>query len=94
MRIDFDPAKSAKNTQERGLPFDLAAKFEWTEAVFAEDVRNQYPERRFIAVGYLGGRLHVVCFTPIAGGIRVISMRKANGREAKAYGKAIANDQP
>ena len=29
-----------------------------------EDVRENYPERRFVATGYLDGRLHVLCFTP------------------------------
>jgi uncharacterized protein len=94
MRIDFDPAKSAKNALERNIPFDLAAKFDWPGAIFAEDLRNHYPERRFIAVGYLDARLHVICFTPIVEGIRIISMRKANAREAKAYEKAITNVRP
>jgi uncharacterized DUF497 family protein len=29
--------------------------------------------------------LHVLCFTPIAGGIRVISFRKANAREVRNH---------
>lgn len=52
---------------------------------FTEDTRFEYPERRFVGVGWLDSRLHVICFTPIAGGIRVISFRKANGREVKRY---------
>lgn len=92
MKIDFDPAKSAKNKQERGLPFERAAEFIWEEAVYSEDTRTQYPERRFVAVGYLENRLHVICFTPIAGGVRIISFRKANDREVRNYGKAITLD--
>ena len=34
-----------------------------------------------VAVGYLEKRLHILCFLPKTGGIRVISFRKANGRE-------------
>jgi uncharacterized DUF497 family protein len=38
MEIEFDPAKSEKNRQERNLPFDLAADFDWSGASYAEDV--------------------------------------------------------
>jgi len=33
-------------------------------------------------------RLHVLCFTPVVNGIRVISFRKANKREIKDYEQA------
>ena len=48
-------------------------------------MRKAYPEVRYVAVGLLDARLHVLCFTPIAGGIRVISFRKANQREVRDY---------
>ena len=87
MKIEFDPEKSNKNDRERGLPFDLVAEFDWETALYTEDVRHVYPERRFVALGYLDERLHVICFTPIKGGVRVISFRKANLREVKRYEK-------
>jgi len=93
MRIDFDPNKSVKNERERDLPFECAAEFDWGGATFTEDERNLYPERRFVAVGYLRKRLHVICFTPIPDGVRVISFRKANAREARDYGKTITIDR-
>ncbi len=93
MKIDFDPVKSAANAHDRGLPFERAADFEWADAVIIEDARKLYRERRFVAVGYLGNRLHVLCFTPCDGGIRVISFRKANPREARKYGKALTTDR-
>jgi hypothetical protein len=91
MTIEFDPAKSAKNSKDRGLPFDLVADFDWEAAVYAEDRRFPYPERRFVAVGYLGDRLHFVCFTPIEGGIRVISLRRASDREVRRYEQEAAD---
>lgn len=91
MKIDFDPEKSNKNNHDRGLPFDRVAEFDWETALYAEDVRHSYPERRFIAMGYLEERLHVLCFTPINGGIRVISFRKANLREVTRYEKETTN---
>lgn len=92
MEIEFDPVKSEKNRQERNLPFDQAADFDWSGASYAEDVRNPYPESRFVAIGYLGDRLHVICFTPIPGGVRIISFRKANDREVKRYGETLTSD--
>jgi len=62
------------------LPFDQASEFDWETAIYAEDVRNDCPEKRYVAVGYLAERLHVICFTPIDGGVRIIIFRKANAR--------------
>ena len=83
--IEFDPDKNDKNIAERGLSFEAVIEFDFSTAIMEPDDRKDYPEARFVAVGYLDGRLHVLCFTPIAYGIRVISFRKANGREIKAY---------
>ena len=89
MRIGFDPNKSAKNARERGLPFELAAELEWDRAVTSEDDRFAYGETRMVALVPLKGRLHVVCYTQ-RGDVRwIISFRKANAREVKAYGKAF-----
>ncbi|WP_029349309.1 BrnT family toxin [Bosea sp. 117] len=91
MKIEFDPVKSARNREERGLAFDRVAEFDWATARLTEDVRFAYPERRFVALGFVEGRLHVVCFTPIAEGIRVISFRKANPREVRRYEQETAD---
>jgi uncharacterized DUF497 family protein len=32
VKIEFDPAKSAKNAKERGLPFELTAELDWRAA--------------------------------------------------------------
>ncbi|WP_136066076.1 BrnT family toxin [Modicisalibacter radicis] len=88
MIIEFDPDKNARNERERGLPFKAVERFDWEAAVFSEDNRFDYLERRFIALGKIGQRVHVVCFTPIAEGIRVISLRKANPREVRRYENA------
>lgn len=85
MKIEFDPEKSKKNAQERGLPFEQAEDFEWETALYTEDTRNPYPEHRFVALGFLNERLHILCFTPVDHGVRIISFRKANQREIKHY---------
>lgn len=85
MKIDFDPLKSARNERDRQLSFERVADLDWATARVAEDTRQLYPERRFVALALLDERLHVVCFTPIVGGVRVISFRKANSREVRRY---------
>lgn len=90
MKIEYDNNKSAKNTTERNLPFDYVMDFEWETAILMEDTRKQYPERRFLAAGFLNNRLYILCFSKISGGIRVISFRKANKREVNRYEKAKA----
>jgi uncharacterized DUF497 family protein len=85
MKIEFDPAKSVKNLTERGLPFEVVADFDFSSAIIWQDDRFNYPETRIIALGLIGHRLHVVCFTAIEGGIRIISLRKANRREITRY---------
>ena len=86
MAISYDPAKNERNVRERGLSFERAADFDFTTAVFLTEIRDG--ELRRIAIGYLDKRLHLLCYIPGADGIRVISFRKTNKREAKLYGKA------
>jgi uncharacterized protein len=88
--ITYDPAKNARNIRERGLSFDRAADFDFSAAVFLTEVRKG--EIRRVAVGYLDKRLHLLCYIPKPDGIRVISFRKTNKREAKRYGKAQTID--
>lgn len=85
MEIEFDPAKSEKNIRERGLSFERAADLDFETAVFRIDDRRDYGEMRIRALGFLDGRLHALVFTETDAGIRVISLRKANRREAKRY---------
>jgi uncharacterized DUF497 family protein len=93
VEITYDLTKNAKNISERDLPFSKVADFQWGTAIFREDVRKGYPESRFIAVGYLDDRLHVLCFSETDLGIRVISFRKANKREEKGYEKDISANE-
>jgi uncharacterized DUF497 family protein len=85
MDISFDSAKSEKNVLVRGISFALAAGFEWGGALIVEDLRKDYGERRFQALGLIENRLHMMVFTPRANKAHVISLRKANKREVKRY---------
>jgi uncharacterized DUF497 family protein len=85
MEISFDPAKSERNVTDRGLPFTLVEQLDWSGAVIEEDDRKDYGERRYRVLGFIGDRLHAVVFTPRAGKVHVISLRKANQREVKNH---------
>lgn len=85
MRIEFDPAKNDWNITHRGLSFAQVKDFDFNTALVMKDERKPYAEIRYIALGFLDDRLHVLCFTPIDAGIRVISFRKAKAREVKNY---------
>ena len=85
MRVTFDSAKNERNIRLRGLSFERAVDFSFDSALFEIDDRKEYNETRVIAIGTLGDRVHVLCFTETTDGIRVISFRKANDREVKRY---------
>ena len=92
MPVTFDPDKNERNIRERDLSFELASEFEFETAYVEVDSRRAYDETRYVALGSLHGRLHVLCFTETADGIRVISFRKANNREVKRYAKVQTPD--
>jgi len=85
IRLEFDADKSARNAQERGLPFDRAALFEFGTAYVWPDVRRDYGEERWSALGFVADRLHAISFARRGDRLRIISMRKANDREKIFY---------
>jgi uncharacterized DUF497 family protein len=56
-------------------------------AISVEDTRKDYGEQRLRVLGYVNGLLHAAVITPRGGKIRVISLRRANRREERAYAK-------
>jgi len=61
MPLTYDPTKSERNERERGMPFGLAADFDWSSALIVEDTRQAYPERRYQALGFIGEHLCSWC---------------------------------
>ena len=56
-------------------------------AISTEDTRKDYGERRLRVLGTIDGKLHAAVVTPRGETIRVISLRRANRREERAYAK-------
>jgi uncharacterized DUF497 family protein len=85
MRIEYDASKSRRNIEQRGISFDSATELLDSDPLVIEDRRRDYRERRFIAYGWLGDRLHVCVYTLRGDTYRIISLRRANRREIIAY---------
>lgn len=87
MKITFDPAKRDATLADRGIAFEDAALVFAGRTYTVEDARFAYPERRFQSVGFLGGRMVMVVWTPRGAARHVISMRKCNAREQAKHQK-------
>jgi len=85
MKLTYDPEKDTCNLVLRGISFEEAVDFDFSNALIWEDDRSDYQETRFCALGNIGSRLHSLVFTYRHETIRVISLRKANKREVKRY---------
>ena len=85
MDLEWDETKRQQALDERGLDFADVVRFDFETANTSHDDRSDYGEIRFVSVGLLDGRLSVLCWTVRAEVLRVISLRKANEREQKAY---------
>ena len=89
MGVEYDPEKSRRNIQERGLSFDLVNELDWASALFLVDDRKDYGERRYLVFGTIRDRLHVAVVTPRKEDLRVISLRRANGKEVRLHEREI-----
>ncbi|MCW5697478.1 MAG: BrnT family toxin [Bauldia sp.] len=88
MEYEWDPVKAAGNLAKHGVAFEQTQGFGWEEATTTEDARRNYGESRFIAVGPIEGRLHVLVYTRRGDRIRVIGLRRANDRERVKHERA------
>jgi uncharacterized DUF497 family protein len=85
VKITFDPNKRALTLEKRGLDFTDAVEVFAGPHINVLDARFDYGEVRYQTVGYLYGRMVMLVWTPRGEARHVISMRKCNEREQKAY---------
>ena len=83
MRITFNRTKRDKTLAERGLDFRHAKHVFAGTHLTRTDHRREYGEPRFITAGMLDDRIVIIAWTPRGVARRIISMRRANGREIK-----------
>lgn len=87
MEYEWDVTKNAANRVKHGIDFSGAEGFCWDTAMETVDDRADYGEKRWIALGLIGVRVHVMIYTTRGRYMHVISLRKANKRETEYYEK-------
>jgi uncharacterized DUF497 family protein len=84
--FEWDDAKARDNLAKHGVPFGYAARvFLDPDMVEFDASREGDAEVRWKAVGLIEGKLFVVVFTDRAEVCRIISARRANMKERRAY---------
>ena len=84
--FEWDDAKAAANLARHGVSFEAARlAFSDAIAVAREDPRQDYGEDRFILLGMANNLLLHVAYTIRHERIRIISARRANSIEQRAY---------
>jgi len=85
MDFEWDEAKRKANLAKHGLDFADADQFDWMRATFVPDLRADYGEDRFRAYAMMNGVLCSAAFTYRGDVVRLLSLRRANRKERKAY---------
>jgi uncharacterized protein len=90
MEFAWDPAKSEENLRLRGFDFAFASLIFYGPTLQRADRRRDYGEERVIAVGLAQGLELTIVYTDRvlsdkAVERRIISARRSNRRERKAY---------
>ena len=87
MQFSCDPHKSRANYFKHGIVLEFAQYLDWTKEVVWQDDRQNYNEVRMSGLVPLEGKVYAVVYVLRTESTRMISLRKANKREAKHYEK-------
>jgi uncharacterized DUF497 family protein len=88
--FEWDEVKSRRNLRERGFDFAFAARIFAGDVLEQEDTRQNYGERRIIALGEVEGKIFVVVYTWRGAVRRIISARLAKRKERYVYRQAFS----
>ena len=93
MKFEWNDAKSADCFAKRGFDFAYVIRvFVDPKRMIRQDERKSYGEERYQLFGCIDERLFVIVFTYRGDAIRIISARKANAREVRAYEDSSGNN--
>jgi len=81
----WDDAKCQTILAKHGVDFADIEQFQWDSAITELDDRYDYGEAREIGLGLIGDRVYYVAYTRSGEAARIISLRKANGREVRKW---------
>ncbi|MDX2224707.1 MAG: BrnT family toxin [Rhodospirillaceae bacterium] len=85
MSFEWDPDKTAHNFAKHGVDFNEAVKIFAGPVIEWADDRWAYGETRLISIGRFREQCLTVVSTWRGENRRIISARKANGKEKRAY---------
>ena len=88
MQAEWDEEKCRANLEKHGLSFEDAWQVLAGDTITIPDERYDYGEDRLITLGRLGGPGSGCGACRQGENTRIISMRKANAREARNLSKA------
>lgn len=86
MEIEFDPAKDAFNIAKHGVSLTFgAAVMSDADTIFVPTVRIEDGEQRYKAIGIVEGKPWTAVYVNRGTAIRLISVRRSNDNEERAY---------
>ncbi|GAA0575560.1 BrnT family toxin [Caenispirillum bisanense] len=90
--FEWDAGRSRANAAAHGIDLESAATIFDGPVLARPDDRAAYGERRFIGVGASHGVELTIVFTVRSPRLcRIVSARRAHGREREAYHQAVAH---
>jgi hypothetical protein len=92
VEFEWDAAKSERCRQLRDFDFAYAARIFGGPVVSRPDHRREYGEIRIVATGRVASNVLTVVYTDRGSQRRIISARKANSRERKAFEASLGPD--
>lgn len=95
LQFEWDDGKDEVNRTKHGIGFEEAKFIFIHPVVTAQDDRRDYGENRFISYGRIVRAVVIaVVHTMRRGRIRLISARKANRKEKRAYYEYLTKAAP
>ena len=85
MELEWDTAKDKANREKHGIGFEFAENFSWQTAKILDRSRHADGEPRYAAVGLMQGSFYTIIYTWRDNKRRIISIRRSNTMEEKAY---------
>jgi uncharacterized protein len=85
MAFEWDDTKRLANIQKHGIDFADVEQVFAGSFIETEDLRRDYGEKRFRAVGRLGNHIVQVAYTWRGGRRRIISARMAGRNDRRTY---------
>ena len=94
LRFEWDAKKNRANAAKHGIAFENASRAFSGPMLSRIDDRRDYGEERWIGLGRIDDVVVVIAYTVRSDKVRIISARKANRNETKAYEQALDQEGP